>query len=134
MLVNYEDTQEDFLNAILLICDYLSNYGEKIFQVMSRERRESIETGYEVTIDYHEFFTTTRRKKLVDYLTQNFYENKCLAFLKQKYDEFVDAKQQYEDNLKEVSIDPSLQQSYQSHKIEFEKILNVVKGVSNALD
>ena len=64
-------------------------------------------------IKYHEFFTATRRKKLVDYLNQNFYENKCLAFADIKYKELKLSQQRYEDNLKEVSIDPVLHQEFE---------------------
>ena len=50
MLINYEGPEKDFQKAMHIVTDYLKTYGEQIFQLMSRESRESIENGYEVTI------------------------------------------------------------------------------------
>jgi hypothetical protein len=53
---------------------------------MSRESRESIENGYEVTIKRHDFLGVNRRRRLVEYLTKNYFENKCLAYANSKYE------------------------------------------------
>ena len=102
--------------------------------MMSRESRESIENGYEVTIKRYDFLGGTRRRRLVDYLTKNYFENKCLAYANSKYAKVRLAYQLWEDNKKEVTIDESLEQTYIFQKVEFLRILELVKAMANVLD
>lgn len=53
ILINYEEAEDDFQKAMHIVTDYIKTYGEQIFQLMSRESRESIANGYEVTIKRH---------------------------------------------------------------------------------
>ena len=76
---------------------------------MSRESRISVENGYEVTIKRHDFLGANRRRKLVDYLSKNYFENKCLAYANSKYEQVRLAYQLWEDNKKEVNIDETLE-------------------------
>ena len=75
---------------------------------MSRESRQSIEDGYEVTIKRHHFLGAQRRQKLIEYLTKSYFENKCLAYANSKYEKVRLAYQLWEDNKKEVTIDETL--------------------------
>ena len=50
ILINSEDTPEDFQKAMHIVTDYMKTYGEQIFQLMSRDSRDQIENGYGVTI------------------------------------------------------------------------------------
>lgn len=45
-----KDDQKSFLNAIMVLTDYFKTYGEKIFQIVSRERRIAIDQDHDVTI------------------------------------------------------------------------------------
>lgn len=101
---------------------------------MSRESRESIENGYEVTIKRHHFLGTSRRQRLIEYLTKNYFENKCLAYSNLKYEKVRLAYQLWEDNKKEVTIDESLEHGYVMQKVEFLRILELVKALANELD
>ena len=101
---------------------------------MSRERRESIENGYEVTIQRHPFLGTTRRQRLIEYLTKNYFENTCLAYANVKYEKVRLAYQLWEDNKKEITIDESLEHTYVLQKVEFLRILELVKALANVLD
>ena len=69
-----------------IVTDYMKTYGEQIFLLMSRESRQSIEDGYEVSIKRHPFLGAARRQKLIEYLTKSYFENKCLAYAHGKYD------------------------------------------------
>ena len=95
-----------------IVTDYMKTYGEQIFQLMSRESRQSIEDGYEVTIKRHPFLGAARRQKLIEYLTKSYFENKCLAYANGKYDRVRLAYQLWEDNKKETTIDESLEHTY----------------------
>lgn len=55
MSIKYEDNAEEFCNAMMVLCDYLKTYGETVFLILSRDYRQSIEDGYEVTIERYEF-------------------------------------------------------------------------------
>lgn len=114
--------------------DYLKTYGEQIFQLMSRESRESIENGYEVTIQRYHFLGTTRRQKLIDYLTKNYFENKCLAYARAKHEKAKLAYQLMEDNKKETTHDESLEHAFILHKVEFLRIRELVAALANVLD
>ena len=117
-----------------IVTDYMKTYGELVFQLMSRESRESIENGYEVTIKRHHFLGTSRRQRLIEYLTKNYFENKCLAYSNLKYEKVRLAYQLWEDNKKEVTIDESLEHGYVMQKVEFLRILELVKALANELD
>ena len=49
-LTKYAESPEDFQSAMGVLCDYMKTYGEQIFLLLSRDARESIDGGYEVTI------------------------------------------------------------------------------------
>ena len=53
-----------------------------------------------------------RRAKLIEYLTKNYFENKCLAYANIKYEKVRHAYQLWEDNKKEMTIDESLEHAY----------------------
>ena len=114
--------------------DYLKTYGEQIFLLLSRESRESIDGGYEVTIQRHDFLGQMRRRKLIDYLVKNYYENTCLAFANERYAELKLALQGWEDNQKETTIDERLEETFLRQKAEFMRVLELVKAMANVLD
>ncbi len=39
------DTRDEFLNAQMVVTDYLKNYGEIFFHILSKQRREAIEVS-----------------------------------------------------------------------------------------
>ena len=134
ILINFDDTEDEFQKAMHIVTDYLKTYGEQIFQLMSRESRESIENGYEVTIKRHAFLGQTRRQRLIEYLTKNYFENKCLAYSNTKYEVVRLAYQSWEDNKKELSIDPALERNYMTLKAEFSRVLELVAAMADVLD
>ena len=76
----------------------------------------------------------SRRQRLIEYLTKNYFENKCLAYSNIKYEKVRLAYQLWEDNKKEVTIDESLEHTYVMQKVEFLRILELVKALANELD
>lgn len=57
MTIKYEDNSDEFCNAMMVLCDYLKTYSERVFLILSRDYRQSIEDGFEVTIERHEFLS-----------------------------------------------------------------------------
>ena len=53
-----------------------------------------------------------RRRKLIDYLVKNYYENTCLAFSNERYEGLKLALQAWEDNQKETTIDEKLEETF----------------------
>jgi len=49
------ENKEEFANALMVITDYLKNYGELFFHQISKQRREAIESDYEVKIERPDF-------------------------------------------------------------------------------
>ena len=133
-LIKYQDSPDEFQSGMLVLSDYMKTYGEQIFLLLSRESRESIDGGYEVTIQRHDFLGPVRRKKLVEYLVKNYYENTCLAFANEKYKEVKQAQQQWEDNLKEAAIDDRYEEVYQKLRSEFQRLLDLVGAMADVLD
>lgn len=133
-LIKYQDSPGDFQSGMLVMSDYLKTYGEQIFLLLSRESRESIDGGYEVTIQRHDFLGQMRRRKLIDYLVKNYYENTCLAFANERYAELKLALQGWEDNQKETTIDERLEETFLRQKAEFMRVLELVKAMANVLD
>lgn len=86
ILINYEETPADFMHGLKLISDYLKTFGEQIFLKLSTEHRESIDNGYEVTIERHDFLGELKRHRLIEYLTKNYFENKCIAYVDSLYE------------------------------------------------
>jgi hypothetical protein len=58
MSIKFEDNAEEFCNAMMVLCDYLKTYGETIFLILSKDYKQSIEDGFEVTIERHEFLNS----------------------------------------------------------------------------
>lgn len=54
--------QQAFLNAVMVLSDYLRTYGETIFQIVSRERRVAIEKDYEVEVPASQRYQFLRNK------------------------------------------------------------------------
>ena len=52
---------------------------------MSRESRESIENGYEVTITRYNFLPPEHKVRVFEYLTKNYFQNKCLIYANEKF-------------------------------------------------
>ena len=75
-----------------------------------------------------------RRRKLIDYLVKNYFENTCLAFSNERYEELKLALQAWEDNQKETTIDEKLEEAFQRQKADFVRVLELVKGMANVLD
>ena len=75
-----------------------------------------------------------RRRKLIEYLVKNYYENTCLAFANEKYKEVKLAQQQWEDNQKEAAIDEKYEEVYLRLKSEFQRVLDLVGAMANVLD
>ena len=133
-LIKYQDCPDEFQSGMLVLSDYMKTYGEPIFLALSRESRESIDGGYEVTIQRHDFLGPQRRKKLVEYLVKNYYENTCLAFANERYKEVKHAQQQWEDNLKETAIEERFEEAYLRLKVEFQRLLELVGAMADVLD
>lgn len=101
---------------------------------MSRESREAIENGYEVTIKRHHFLGATRRQRLIEYLTKNYFENKCLAYAENKFRDVKHSYQAWEDTKKETTIDTGLESIYIMQKVAFLRIVELVRALANVLD
>jgi len=56
-------------------------YGERVFGVIARLRKEDIINDYEVALkecDRHEFLKASTRQEIYKYLVKKYYEEKCL--------------------------------------------------------
>lgn len=52
---------EDYQNGLMVLTDYLKTYGEIFFHILPRQRREAIESDYEVAIERHPFLSANQR-------------------------------------------------------------------------
>ena len=57
-----------------------------------------------------------------------------MAYANEKYRNVRHAYQAWEDNKKEISIDQSLESAYTLLKVEFLRVLDLVKALANVLD
>lgn len=67
---------------LLVVC--IKTYEKQIFLVLSHENIESIENSCELTIKRCDFLRPTCRKKLVEFLMKNYYDNTYLAIASAK--------------------------------------------------
>lgn len=119
---------------MMVLTDYLRTYGEQVFQIMSRESRESVENGYEVTIERYEFLQPKTKANIFDYLTKNYFEQKVITFANEKFKLVKLAQQQVEDNKKELQVDEKLESAFEEARLDFERLHSLVKDLANVLD
>jgi len=85
--IDFDESPEEFQHAMMVLSDYFKTYGEQVFQIVSRESRESIEEGFEVTIERHQFLTYGQRRRITEFLVKNYFEIKCIPAVDQKLQE-----------------------------------------------
>lgn len=49
-LITVQNDKPEFLNAMMVLTDYFKTYGEQLFNIVSRERRQAIENHHEVIV------------------------------------------------------------------------------------
>ena len=114
MSIKYEDNADEFCNAMMVLCDYLKTYGEIIFLILSRDYRQSIEDGFEVTIDRYEFLSLQQRQRIREHFKVYYFEQKCVQFANEQFAKLKLCQQQWEDSKKEIKSDEKqLEAAYQ---------------------
>ena len=85
MSIKYEENSEEFCNAMMVLSDYLKTYGEIIFLILARDYKQSIEDGFEVTIDRYEFLNSQQRSRIKEHFKIYYFEQKCKAFADEQF-------------------------------------------------
>eukprot|EP00347_Sterkiella_histriomuscorum_P001333 403372435 len=125
--------KEEFQSALMVLTDYLRNYGEMFFHQLSKQRREAIDNDYEVTIERPDFLNKQQREKIHQFF-KDYLNQKCLEEINNRYKLLKDAKRRFEDNLKEVKQDEKIENSYMTIRNEFEKMHNIVEEFADTID
>ena len=101
---------------------------------LSTEHRESIDNGYEVKIDRHDFLGELKRHRLIEYLTKNYFENKCIAYIDSLHESAKKDLEKWEKSKISENPEETVRNQFLDAKTKLEEVREKVAELANALD